>query len=47
LCFNGKIVEVRAAKDDSGVRGSGQQADVSKDSCVQTHTFGERLTTYG
>jgi hypothetical protein len=43
--FNGEIVEVDAAEDDSGVRRSGQQAELRVDTRVETHTRGFYGTT--
>ena len=38
--FDGEIVEVDAAKDDAGVRGSGEKAELGVDAGVETHTLG-------
>src|SRR5271169_1288004 len=46
LCLNGKIVEVRATKNNSRVGGSRKQADASEHSGVKTHTFSKRLFRY-
>src|SRR5580692_7703060 len=47
LSFNGKIVEVRAAKDDARVSRRRKEANMSEDSGVKTHTFSECLSRYG
>jgi hypothetical protein len=41
------MVEVHAAKNDAGIGRRRQQADVSEDTRVKTHTFSVRLASYG
>src|SRR5271154_7058531 len=46
LRLNGKIVEVGATENNSGVGRSGEKANVSEDSGVKTHTLSRRLSRY-
>jgi hypothetical protein len=47
LSFNGKIVEIRAPKNDAGIGWRRKKAHMSEHPGVETHTFRKRLSCYG
>jgi hypothetical protein len=47
LGFNGKIVEIRAPKNDAGIGWRRKKAHMSEHPGVKTHTFRKRLSCYG
>src|SRR5258708_11236557 len=47
LRFDGEIVQVNAAKHDTGIGGGRHQADMTVHAGVEAHTFGRRLRSDG